>query len=136
MDIWGPVRVAGLRGEKYMLVMVDEATQYIEICLMKSKAEAGGLIREYKTRMEKQYDTFALKILRSDNAKEILISNTMKQWMHANGIVDEESPPYTPQLNGKGERAMRTLMDPVRSTLAMANLPYTCWSEIVQAVKN
>ena len=134
IDTWGPVRVAGLRGERFMLVIVDEATQFIEVELMRSKEEAEGKIKEYKVRMEKQYEGFVLKILRSDNAREILLSKTMQAWMKGLGIMDEESPPYTPQLNGKAERAMRTIMEPVRSILAMAALPYTCWSEISKAV--
>ena len=134
IDIWGPVRVQGLRGEKYMLVMVDEATQHMHVDLLREKGDAAEKIREYKVRMEKQYGNFLLKILRSDNAREILLSNSMQKWMRAEGIVGEESPPYTPQHNGKSERAMRTIMDPTRSILAMAELPYSCWSEIVISV--
>ena len=29
IDIWGPVKIGGLRGERYMLVFVDEATQFM-----------------------------------------------------------------------------------------------------------
>ena len=75
------------------------------------------------SRMEKQYPGFVLKILRSDRAKEILDSNKMRAWMAENGIVPEMSPPYTPQLNSKPERYWRTLLEPVRSILAMAELP-------------
>ena len=134
IDIWGPARVSGLRGERYMLFLVDEATQFLKIYLMRSKDDAQVRIREYKAEMEKQHKAFELCILRSDNAREILQSNSMQQWMRAHGIVDEESPPHTPQLNGKSERAIRTVTEPTRSILAMANLPLTCWSEIVLAV--
>jgi transposase InsO family protein len=84
--------------------------------------------------MEKQYPDFVTRVFRSDNAREILMSNTMQLWMRQNGIVDEESPPYTPQHNGKAERLMRTILEPVRSILAMSQLPYSCWPELVQAV--
>ena len=134
VDIWGPISTTGLRGERYMLVLVDEATQFLEVKLMKSKAETPQHIKTYKVTMEKQYDSFVLKILRSDNAREILLSKDMQEWMHSNGIVDEESPPYTPQLNGKAERAMRTIMEPVRSILAISKLRHALWSELVLAV--
>jgi transposase InsO family protein len=134
LDTWGPARTAGLRGEKYMLVLIDEATEFISARLMRSKTEAAPLIKEYKLSMEKQYPNFMLKILRSDNAGDLLLSNDMLKWMKDNGITHEESPPYTPQLNGKAERVNRTIMEPTRSILAMGKLRLGLWSELVMAV--
>ena len=134
MDIWGPSRVAGIGGERYMLSFIDEASSYAVISLLKTKDQASTEIMTYKLRMEKQYPGFVLKILRSDRAKEILESNKMRLWMAENGIVPEMSPPHTPQLNSKPERYWRTLLEPVRSTLAMAELPLSLWAPLVKAV--
>lgn len=134
LDIWGPISTPGLKGERFMLLFVDEASQHIAGVNMKSKSEAPQHIKNYKVFMEKQYPGFELKILRSDNAKEILLSKEMLAWMQSLGIHHEESPPYTPQLNGKAERAMRTVFEPVRSIMALGKLRLTLWSELVQAV--
>ena len=134
LDIWGPSRVMGIGGERYMLGLTDEATQYVEVKLLKSKDGAAGEIVAYKARMEKQYPNFVLKILRSDNAKEILKSNFMQGWTAEHGIVVEFAPEYTPQLNSKAERLWRTIVEPARSILAMAELPLSLWAPIVKAV--
>ena len=134
VDVWGPIKVAGLKGERYMIVLVDEASQFITVKLMKARGEAAQHIKDYRAMMEKQHEQFELRILHSDNAREILTSKDMQMWMQKSGIVSELSPPYTPQLNGKAERAMRTLMEPVRSILAMAKLPLRLWSELVLAI--
>ena len=134
MDIWGPSRVTGIGGERYMLSFIDEASSYAVISLLKTKDQASGEIMAYKIQMEKQYPGFVLKILRSDRAKEILESNKMRAWMVENGIVPEMSPPHTPQLNSKPERYWRTLLEPVRSTLAMAGLPFSLWPPLAKAV--
>jgi hypothetical protein len=134
LDIWGPVKSVGLRGEKFMLVLIDEGTSVYAVRLMRSKAEAPQHIKDYKAYMEKQHPNFVLRILRSDNAKEILLSKDMLSWMASHGIAHEESPPYTPQQNGKAERAMRTLMEPVRAILAMGQLRLGLWSELVLSV--
>jgi len=134
MDIAGPFKIAGLRGEKYFIVIEDEATQYVVAKLMRSKAEAPKHIKMYKTTMENQYPGFKIRIFRSDNAGEILKSNDMAEWMAANGILAETSPPHTPQLNGKAERLIRTLMEPTRSTLALGKLPLRLWSEILLSI--
>ena len=134
LDIWGPSRVMGIGRERYMLGFTDEATQYVEVRLLKSKDGAAGEIMAYKAKMEKQYPNFVLKILRSDNAKEILKSNFMQGWTAEYGIVVEFAPEYTPQLNSKAERMWRTIVEPTRSILAMAELPLSLWAPIVKAV--
>ena len=113
MDIWGPSRVTGIGGERYMLSCIDEASSNVDISLLKTKDQAVFEIMAYKIRMEKQYPNFVLKILRSDRAKEILDNNRIRTWMAENGIVSEMSPAYTPQLNSKPERLWCTILEPV-----------------------
>jgi hypothetical protein len=108
LDIWGPARVQGLLKERYMLALIDEASNSATVYFMHNREAAYEKIKGYKEYMEKQYGPrFKLQILRSDNAGEILKSKNMQQWMGENGIKDEEAPPRTPQLNSIAERFWR-----------------------------
>lgn len=134
VDIWGPARISGYKGERYVLFLTDEATQSYCGKFLKTKDQAAGHIKLYKAHMEKQFENFKLKCLRSDNAGEILMSKDMHTWMAEHGIKHEESPPHTPQYNGKAERTNRTIMDPVRSIMALGKLRPSLWPEVVSAV--
>ena len=43
------------------------------------------------------------------------------------GILSELTPPGTPQWNGVSERRNRTLLDMVRSTMGLSDLPISFW---------
>ena len=43
------------------------------------------------------------------------------------GIVSQLTPPRTPQHNGVPERRNRTLLDMVRSMIALTDLPLSFW---------
>ena len=134
MDIWGPSPVEGLERYRYLLVIVDEGTNVFRVTPLRAKSNAAASVRDYVTEMEKQYSNFEVKIARSDNAREILLSNEMQEWLRERGIRIETSPPYTSSSNGKAERAIRTIMDGTRSILEMSGMPKFLWPEIAQAV--
>jgi histone deacetylase 1/2 len=54
--------------------------------------------------------------------------------MATEGISLENSPPHTPELNGMVERSMRTITEPARAILQMANLPLALWPYIIKLV--
>jgi hypothetical protein len=134
LDIFGPTRVPGPLGEKYGIGFTDEASSHHHLKLLRSKSEAADEIIAYKIRMENQHPHFKVRIFRTDNAKDILRSHKMEQWMKECGIVAEFSPEYTPQLNGTAERFWRTLEEPTRITLAVANLPKFLWAPIMLGI--
>ena len=47
------------------------------------------------------------------------------------GIQQKETPPYTPQSNGRVERLNRTLNEAARAMLIHANMPQQFWPEAV-----
>ncbi|GJZ31850.1 retrotransposon protein, putative, ty1-copia subclass [Tanacetum coccineum] len=67
-----------------------------------------------------------IKALRSDRGGEY-ISQEFKDYLKACGIVQQLTPPYTPQHNGVSERRNRTLLDMVRSMMNLTTLPLSFW---------
>jgi hypothetical protein len=55
IDIWGPARVRGIKQERYMLELIDEATNHNMVYFMHSREGAYEKIKVYKTYMENQY---------------------------------------------------------------------------------
>nr|GFC90218.1 retrovirus-related Pol polyprotein from transposon TNT 1-94 [Tanacetum cinerariifolium] len=64
--------------------------------------------------------------LRSDRGGEY-ISREFKDYLKACGIVQQLTPPYTPQHNGVCERRNRTLLNMVRSMMSLTTLPLSFW---------
>nr|GFB62077.1 retrotransposon protein, putative, Ty1-copia subclass [Tanacetum cinerariifolium] len=67
-----------------------------------------------------------IKALRSDRGGEY-ISQEFKDYLKACGIVQQLTPPYTPQHNGVSERRNRTLLNMVRSMMSLTTLPLSFW---------
>nr|GEV38402.1 hypothetical protein [Tanacetum cinerariifolium] len=67
-----------------------------------------------------------IKAIRSDRGGEY-ISQQFKDYLKACEIVQQLTPPYTPQHNGVSERRNRTLLNMVRSTMSLATLPLSFW---------
>ncbi|GJR84533.1 retrotransposon protein, putative, ty1-copia subclass [Tanacetum coccineum] len=64
------------------------------------------------------------------------VANTLamsKDYLKANGIVQQLTPPYTPQHNGVSERRNRTLLDMVRSMMNLTTLPLSFWDYALES---
>ncbi|GKB14752.1 retrotransposon protein, putative, ty1-copia subclass [Tanacetum coccineum] len=70
--------------------------------------------------------------IRSDRGGEY-ISQEFKDYLKANGIVQQLTPPYTPQHNGVSERRNRTLLDMVRSMMNLTTLPLSFWDYALES---
>nr|GEV92610.1 hypothetical protein [Tanacetum cinerariifolium] len=67
-----------------------------------------------------------IKALRSDRGGEY-ISQEFKDYLKACRIVQQLTPPYTPQHNDVSERKNRTLLDMVRLMMNLTTLPLSFW---------
>ena len=74
-----------------------------------------------------------IKILRSDRGGEYL-SQEFKDYLKACGIVQQLTPPYTPQHNGVSEGRNRTLLDIVRSMMNLTTFPFSFWDYALETV--
>ncbi|GKD52029.1 retrotransposon protein, putative, ty1-copia subclass, partial [Tanacetum coccineum] len=79
----------------------------------------------FKNEVENQLGK-TIKAIRSDRGGEY-ISQEFKDYLKAYGIVQQLTPPYTPQHNGVSERRNRTLLNMVRSMMSLTTSPLSFW---------
>lgn len=59
--------------------------------------------------------------VRRDNAKE-LMQGEAKKFIDENGTMIEKMPPFSPECNGRAERANRTILEKARTIMAELNM--------------
>jgi transposase InsO family protein len=111
-----PPTYASLGGKKYCLVIVDEYSRYIWVYFFKFKSETQQTIKDFSTKVERQFNITILTI-RSDNGTEFK-NYSLNEFLSDAGIKHQYFTAYTPQQNGFAERKNRTLMDAARTMLA------------------
>ncbi|GJS88318.1 retrovirus-related pol polyprotein from transposon TNT 1-94 [Tanacetum coccineum] len=101
MDLCGPMCVASVNGKKYILVIVNDYSQFTWV-----------------------------KCLRTDNGTEF-VNQTLSEYYEKVGISYEKSIARSPQQNGVVERRNRTLIKAARTMLICAKAPLFLWAEEV-----
>nr|AAR01736.1 putative Gag and Pol polyprotein [Oryza sativa Japonica Group]ABF97792.1 retrotransposon protein, putative, Ty1-copia subclass [Oryza sativa Japonica Group] len=114
-------------GKRYFMTLIDDATRFCYVYLLKTKDEALDYFKIYKAEVENQLDR-KIKRLRSDRGGEFF-SNEFDLFCEEHGIIHERMPPYSPESNGIVERKNRTLTDLVNAMLDTAGLPKAWWGE-------
>ncbi|GJS33272.1 retrotransposon protein, putative, ty1-copia subclass [Tanacetum coccineum] len=71
-------------------------------------------------------------VSRQDRGDEYT-SQEFKDYLKACGIVQQLTPPYTPQQNGMSERRNHTLLDMVRSMMNLTTLPLSFWDYALES---
>nr|CAD39988.3 OSJNBb0045P24.6 [Oryza sativa Japonica Group] len=114
-------------GKRYFMTLIDDATIFCYVYLLKTKDEALDYFKIYKAEVENQLDR-KIKRLRSDRGGEFF-SNEFDLFCEEHGIIHERTPPYSPESNGIAERKNRTLTDLVNAMLETTGLPKAWWGE-------
>lgn len=128
-DLCGPIDVPTPRGNRYVMTMIDDHSRYSTIYLLKNKSEAEEKIKEFVELVANQFGKKP-RVIRSDGGGEYS-SVSLGKYLRQNGIVLQQTVPYSPQQNGVAERKNRSLMDMMRCLLAESNLPTKYWGEAV-----
>jgi transposase InsO family protein len=110
------------------MTMIDDASRYCYVYLLKTKDEALNCFKTYKVEVENQLEK-KIKRFRSDRSGEYF-SNEFDLFCAEHGIIHERTPPYSPQSNGVVERKNRTLTDLVNSMLETAVLSKAWWGRL------
>ncbi|GJV02550.1 retrotransposon protein, putative, ty1-copia subclass [Tanacetum coccineum] len=85
----------------------------------------------FKNEVENQLGK-TIKAIRSDRGGEY-ISQEFKDYLKAYGIVQQLTPPYTPQHNGVSERRNHTLLNMVRSMMSLTTFPLSFWDYALES---
>ncbi|GJR26799.1 retrotransposon protein, putative, ty1-copia subclass [Tanacetum coccineum] len=113
------------QGASYFITFTDYYSRYGYVYLLKHKHEVFETFKVSKKEVENQLGK-TIKALRSDRGGEY-ISQEFKDYLKACGIVQQLTPPYTPQHNGVSERRNHTLLDMVRSMMNLTTLLLSFW---------
>jgi transposase InsO family protein len=105
--------------------MIDDASRYCYVYLLKTKEYTLNCFKTYKAGVENQLEK-KIKCFRSDHGGEYF-SNEFDLFCMEHGIIHERTPPYSPQSNGVAKRKNYTLTDLVNSMLDTAGLSKAWW---------
>jgi transposase InsO family protein len=108
--------------------MIDDASRYCYIYLLKTKDEALNCFKTYKAKDENQLEK-KIKHFRSDRAGEYF-SNEFDLFYAEHSIIHERMPAYLSQSNGVAERKNYTLPNLVNSMLGIAGLSKAWWGRL------
>jgi transposase InsO family protein len=112
-------------GQRYFMTMIDDASRYCYVYMLKTKVEALNCFKTYKTEVENQLEK-NIKHFRSNSGGEYF-SNEFDLFCAEHSIIHKRTLPYSPQSNGVVERKNRILNDLVNSMLDTAELSKTWW---------
>ena len=128
-DVCGPMQTSTFSDKRYFVTFIDDKSRFCVVFLLRSKSEVLDKFVQFVKFAETQTGK-RVKVLRSDNGGEY-VSNKFAAFCRDRGIVQQFTPPYTPQLNGVAERMNRTLVESARCMLEHAGLSKQYWGEAV-----
>jgi hypothetical protein len=116
-------------GKRHFMTLIDDASRFCYVYLLKTKDEALDYLKIYKAEVENQLER-KTKCLRSDRGGKIF-PNVFDDFCAEHGIIHERTPPYSPESNGIAERKNCTLTDLVNAMLDTCGLSKAWWGEAV-----
>jgi transposase InsO family protein len=130
MELVGPARVRSVGGKWYVLVVVDDYSQYAWVFFLVEKWETFGFVRDLVLRLRNERHEDAIRAIRIDNGLEFSNSH-FETFCHDLGLEHQFSSLYTPPQNGVVERKNRTLCEMARTMLDEHRTPRRFWAEAV-----
>lgn len=130
-DLCGPMKCESMAGSLYFATFIDDFSRKAFVYFLRHKDQYLEKFKEFKLMVENDTGR-KIKILRSDNAKE-LVSADFSNFLRQSGIKRQLSVEYTPQQNGVAERMNRTLVEMGRCYMLEANIPMLLWAELINA---
>ncbi|KAI0992438.1 hypothetical protein K3495_g15747, partial [Podosphaera aphanis] len=130
-DISG-IQGMSIRGFKYFLVVVDDASRMYWVSLLKTKEtnEVLNILKQIIASVELQSGN-KLCYMRADNGKSEF-GPAFTDFLKERGTQFEPCPPYKHSMNGVAERAIGLLSTYARSMLFEAQLPHQFWDYAIE----
>nr|GFD00532.1 retrovirus-related Pol polyprotein from transposon TNT 1-94 [Tanacetum cinerariifolium] len=129
MDLCGPMRIASLNGQRYILVIIDDYSRYTWVHFLRSKDKAPEVIITFSKRITVLLQSPVI-IIRTDNGTEFK-NQVLKIYFNSVGISHQMSSVRTPQQNRVVERQNRTLVEAARTMLIFSRAPLFLWAEAI-----
>ena len=121
----GPIQQESHEGFRYAVGFIDKYSRFGAVYPMKSKNEVTAKLQRFIIDVGRPV-TFV-----SDGALEFK-SKQFSDLCTSNGIKQEFSAPYTPEENGKIERAWGTVTGMTRCLMTTAGVPKQFWPFVLQ----
>lgn len=122
---------AGFKGYRYFLHFIDSysSRHWVQIT---AKHEAYECLKRFVALFERQ-TALKLQTLGLDGGSEFdqatrpWIQSKLTEWCRDLGITLKTTTPHTPSLNGRAERAGRTIIEKARAIMGDAHIPEHLW---------
>nr|GEU46177.1 hypothetical protein [Tanacetum cinerariifolium] len=129
IDLCGPMRIAGINGKRYVLVILEDYSSYTWVHFLRSKDEAPEVIKTFLKRITVLLQSPVITI-RTNNGTEFK-NQVLKEYFDSVGISHQMSSVKTPQQNGVVERRNWTLVEAARTMLIFSRAPLFLWAKAI-----
>nr|GEU58882.1 hypothetical protein [Tanacetum cinerariifolium] len=129
LDLCSPMRVASIKGKRYVLVIVDDYSRYTWVHFLRTKDKTPEVIKNFLKKIYVPLQAPVI-IVRTDNGIEFK-NHVLKEYFDSVGITHKTSATKTPQQNGVVERRNRTLVEAARTMLIFSHAPLFLWAEAI-----
>ena len=125
VDFWGPFRVPGLNGEKYLLNFIDSHSRFSYMIAVQSKTDFLKCFQQVVL----YYKSLGHSIseIRADN-DSVIKDRNVQLWANNNGIRFTWTPPYSHESNGVVERHWRTITEMAYTFLLSSGVSLKFWT--------
>jgi transposase InsO family protein len=114
-------------GKIYFMTLIDDATRFCYVYLLKSKDETLDYFKIYMAEVENQLER-KIKRLRLDHGGEYF-PRLFDEFCEEHGIIHERMPPYSLESNGIVKRKNCTLTNLVNAMLDTTGLSKAWWEK-------
>ncbi|GJR39665.1 integrase, catalytic region, zinc finger, CCHC-type containing protein [Tanacetum coccineum] len=127
MDLCSPMRVQSIKGNKYILVIVDYYSRFTWVKFLRSKDETLEFVINFLKQIQVGLNK-TVRYIRIDNGTEF-VNQVMSKYYEGVGIFHQKSVPRNPQQNGIIKRQNRTLVEAARTMMIFSKAPMFLWAE-------
>ncbi|GJZ32152.1 retrovirus-related pol polyprotein from transposon TNT 1-94 [Tanacetum coccineum] len=129
MELCGPMRIESINGKKYILVIVDDYSQYTWTLFLRTKDETPEVLKDFLNMIQRNLQSQVITI-HTDRGTEFL-NKTLHAYFKEEGIEHQTSTPRTPEQNSVVERQNRTLVEAAGTMLSASKIPLFFWAETI-----
>ncbi|GJW86784.1 retrovirus-related pol polyprotein from transposon TNT 1-94 [Tanacetum coccineum] len=119
--------VQTISGKKYILVIVDDYSQFTWVKFLRSKDETLEVVIKFLKQIQVGLNK-TVRNIRTDNGTEF-VNKDLTGYYERVGIFHQKKVPRTSQQNGVVERQNRTLVEAARTMLIFSKAPMFLWAE-------